>query len=100
MCTYILFLELDSHTDDLLSIYRYFASQSSEHSSRYRPAELALDGDYSTISVTTNKEEAWWSVRFCTNIVIARVKVWNRSDCCSKYTRVWLTLIDNRKARS
>ena len=59
------------------------ASQSSEHSN-YRPAELAVDGNFHTISVTDSTAEAWWSLRICKYGVIARVKVWNRRDCCGK----------------
>ena len=62
-------------------------TQSSENSN-YRPATLAVDDDYDTISVTAAQPQVvrpWWILEFCYEVTITGVRIWNRKDCCGKY---------------
>ena len=77
-CTYIPGPEVNIATD-----YKT-VSQSSQHSN-YRPALLAVDGKFNTISVTAQIPNQWWILEFCKPVTIARVKIWNRSDFCGLY---------------
>ena len=60
-------------------------SQSSESGS-FRPASLAVDGNRNTISHTAQLQNQWWKMEFDQPVTIARVKIWNRPDCCGLYT--------------
>ena len=62
-------------------------TQSSEHTSNYRPASRAVDGYYDTISHTAQEPvvaQPWWMMELCYEVTIAGVRMWNRRDCCGK----------------
>ena len=63
----------------------YKAVSQSSQDSNYRPASLAVDGNVKAISHTAQSPNQWWMLEFCQPVTIARVKIWNRSDCCGLY---------------
>ena len=69
-------------------------TQSSEYLPRF-PADLAIDGDSNTFSHTNTEPNAWWSMDFCNDVIIARVRLWNRSDCCDHQMTNFVVTVDN-----
>ena len=65
-------------------------------SSEYLPAERAIDGDSNTSSHTNTEPNAWWSMEFCSDVIIARVRLWNRSDCCDDQMANFVVTVDNK----
>ena len=70
-------------------------TQSSEYPTPPYPANLAIDGNSNTFSHTNAEPNAWWAMDFCNDVIIARVRLWNRSDCCDDQMANFMVTVDN-----
>ena len=58
-------------------------------------AKHAIDGNLSTFSHTGEESNPWWSIEFCSDVIIARVTLWNRKDCCDFQMANFVVTVDN-----
>ena len=70
-------------------------TQSSEWPSPPHPANQAIDGKSNTFAHTSVEPNAWWSMKFCHDVIIARVRLWSRVDCCDEQMANFVVTVDN-----
>ena len=68
--------------------------QSSEWPSPPHPAIQAIDENSNTYAHTSVEPNAWWSMEFCNDVIIARVRLWNRVDCCDEQMANFVVTVD------
>ena len=55
----------------------------------------AIDGDRNKYSHTKIESNAWWAMEFCNDVIIARVRLWNRVGCCDGQMANFVVTVDN-----
>ena len=70
-------------------------TQGSEWPKPPHPAKQAIDENSNKYAHTSVEPNAWWSMEFCNDVIIARVRLWNRVDCCNEQMANFVVTVDN-----
>ena len=79
---------------DIAKDYK-MVTQSSTWPTPPHPAIQAIDGNSNKYSHTRIERNPWWSMEFCNDVIIAKVRLWNRVDCCDKQMANFVVTVGN-----